>query len=276
MWQQPGKSRPVASGIDWEPRVGTTRETTPATSAARERGHPQTACRVPVPPDTPIANRTLPCSTRHTRSRPSEAASCSRRRRGGHPSHQNMANLERELQLGRRGCVPHGFPSASKTGLPNARRRHARSANSPWRTSTTTASRRSDLFERHRVLMQQWVDYIAAERRRMTALALIHRGQQGCRAREATNRSTQHSQRDRGFEHLDPTPRQTVGVRLKRLQLATRSLLQRTRWHPGKSLATVVRSRAHSSPTPGSAWTIRTPRMPPPRASRSLHHHRCR
>ena len=187
-----------------------------------------------------------------------------------------MANLERELQLGGRGCVPQGFPSASKTGLPNARRRHARSANSPGarqqrphRGAATSSSGTASSCSSGSTTSPQ-------SRRRMTALALIHRGQQGCRAREATNRSTQHSQRDRGFEHVDPTPRQTVGVRLKRLQLATRSLLQRTRWHPGKSLATAVRSRAHSSPTPGSAWTIRTPRMPPPRASRSLHHHRCR
>ena len=51
------------------------------------------------------------------------------------------------------------------TGPPSVPRRPGRSANSPWRTSTATASRPhtgTDLFERRRTLMQQWADYLAA------------------------------------------------------------------------------------------------------------------
>ena len=63
-------------------------------------------------------------------------------------------------------AVPHGFRSASGTGLPSAPRRPARSASWPWRTVNSdrveAAYRRSDLFERRRTLMQEWADYLAA------------------------------------------------------------------------------------------------------------------
>lgn len=84
--------------------------------------------------------------------------------KSGRPlSDMTLTKILRTAGLADRATV-HGFRTSSRPGLWNRRIPRGQLGKRRWRTplgnSTEQAYARSDLFERRRVLMQQWAAYI--------------------------------------------------------------------------------------------------------------------